>query len=180
MPALLRWQCHDAPPDGYIFGFRILAQGAACYSARMTRYLGLLLVGSCLLGAGCGSLRFGPYTSPRVTGRVVAANSGQPLAGVEVWRGARRPDHSLAGFPKGGELLLEKPAARTGSDGRFSLPSERALTLFRPSGWSFVQLAFCRPGYQTYQTNYSILSALTNAPNGEPLLQTGDIRLRPS
>ena len=145
----------------------------------MTRSLGLLLGCACLLGAGCGSLRFGPYTSPRITGRVVAANSDQPLAGVQVWRGARRHDHTLSGLPKGGELLLEKPAASTDREGRFSLPSERALTVFRPSGWSFVQLAFCRPGYQTYQTNYSILTAVTNTPNGEPVLNTGDIRLRP-
>ena len=145
----------------------------------MTRVLALLLLLAMAL-TGCNSVRLGPYTSPHVAGRVVAAGSGQPLAGVQVRRGARSRNNGLSGVPKGGELLLEKAGTRTGSDGRFALPSERALTLFRPSGWNSLQLTFQRDGYERYETNYSILSAITNAPDGEPLLNTGDIVLGPT
>ncbi len=145
----------------------------------MTRFLGLLLL-LWVAVAGCKSVRLGPYTSPRVTGRVLAAGSGQPLARVEVRRGARPRNNGLAGLPKGGELLIQKSGTRTDASGRFSLPSERALTLFRPSGWNFVQLSFQCAGYEPYATNYSSMSAFTNAPHGEPLLNAGDILLRPS
>jgi hypothetical protein len=85
---------------------------------------------------------------------------------------------NIGGAPKGAELLLQKPAARTGRDGRFVFASERALTIFRPAGWNFVDLSFERAGFERFQTNFSILTAGTNSPSGEPLLETGDIRLR--
>jgi hypothetical protein len=99
---------------------------------------------------------------------------------VEVRRGARRSNHSLSGQSKGAELLLEKTATRTDHNGVFVLPSERVLTLFRPSGWSLVQLSFQRAGYASYETNLSISVTITNTLSGEPLLNTGDIRLHPS
>ena len=129
---------------------------------------------------GCKGLRFGPYTSPAVTGRVVAADSCQPLAGVEVERDGARSSRGISGQPKGAELLLQDYAARTGSDGRFFLHSQRALTVFRPSGWDHVQLWFRRAGYERFQTNYSILTVTTNSASGEPILSTGDILLRPA
>ena len=143
----------------------------------MTRYLGLLPL-LAIAAAGCHSVRLGPYTAPRVTGRVVAADSGQPLAGVEVQRGIRPRKRRLAEPPKGAEVLIEKPGTRTDAEGCFTLPSERALTLL-PAGWNLVQLTFQRAGYERFQTNFTFSDALTNTPAGEPLLNTGDIRLRP-
>lgn len=141
----------------------------------MTRLLLLLLA---VMAGGCQSLRLGPYTAPRVTGRVVAADTGQPLAGVEVQRGSPSTKRRLAEPPKGGEVLLEKAAVRTDSQGRFTLPSERALTVFRPAGWNFVQLTLQRAGYERFQTNFAFTELLTNTPAGEPLLNAGDISLR--
>ncbi len=128
---------------------------------------------------GCRGMRFGPYTSPAVSGRVVAADSQLPLAGVEVVRDGARRGRGIGGQPKGAELLLQDYTARTGGDGRFHLQSQRALTVFRPSGWDHVGLSFRRAGYLPFQTNYSILIATTNSPAGDPLLETGDIALRP-
>ena len=143
----------------------------------MTRVLALLLLLGMAL-TGCNSVRLGPYTSPRFTGRVLVADSGKPLAGVEVRRGARARNRGPTGLPKGGELLLEKAGTRTDANGRFEMPSERALTLFRPAGWNLVHLTFQRAGYEAFETDYSTTSTLTNAPDGEPLLSAGDIRLR--
>ncbi len=143
---------------------------------RMTKAVFALLLAIGV--ASCKMPTLGPYTSPAVAGRVLRADTQQPLAGVRVTRGARAPE--IGSRPKGAELLQQPYAAHTGRDGRFHFLSERALTVFRPSGWQFVTLSFSYPGYQTVRTNLSILSAGTNTPNGEPLIQTGDVLLRPT
>ena len=78
-----------------------------------------------------------------MTGRVLAADTGQPVADVAVKSGARRR-HSGAMPPKGGELLMAKPPERTDRDGRFTLGTERVLTPFRGAGWFSVQFLFER------------------------------------
>lgn len=126
---------------------------------------------------GCESVTVTPYTSPRVIGRVVAADTGLPLANVQVRRDAATPE--TGGPPsKGGERLKERTPARTDAEGRFELPSERALTVFHPGGLNWAQLSFELPGYRRFATNYTILTPATNTPSGEPLLNTGDIRLQ--
>lgn len=144
----------------------------------MHRVAGLMLI--LIAVVGCKSLRFGPYTSPRIMGRVLAADTHQPLAGVRITRDHASRSPATGGQPKGGELLLEKPPIRTDGGGKFNFSSERALTIFRPAGWQFVQLSFELGGYEGFQTNLSILTAGTNSPEGEPLVETGDIFLRPS
>ncbi len=128
---------------------------------------------------GCKGLRLGPYTSPAVTGRVVAADSRQPLAGVDIERDGSFRSRDIGSPPKGAEFLLQNYTTQTDRDGKFFLRSERALTIFRPSGWASLQLSFHRAGYERFETNYSILTATTNSPRGEPILETGDIALRP-
>ncbi len=128
--------------------------------------------------SACKSRPLGPYVSPRVTGRVLAADTGQPLEHVRVTRG--KPDQApMAGCtPKGGEILMRKPPALTGADGRFALPCERVLSLFRGSGWNQIHLSFVHPGYLGFHTNCPTLQA-TNTPAGQPLLDIGDVRLQP-
>ena len=127
--------------------------------------------------AGCKSVSLGPYVSPRVTGRVVAADSGQPLAGVTIVRGrvpARTPDLP----PKGGELLMRRPPITSDRDGRFTLPSERVLTLVRWGGWDSVRLTLERDGYRRFQTNYPASSLTTKLLyDGTPWVDTGEVRL---
>ncbi len=142
----------------------------------MSRFVLLLFLAIGVVG--CKSARLGPYTSPAVKGRVVASDTREPLAGVEVTRDGGRRGQRRAEPPKGAELLLQNYAALTDHDGRFFLASQRALTVFRPSGWDSVRLEFRRAGYVGFQTNYSIVTAGTNSAAGEPIIETGDILLR--
>ena len=139
----------------------------------MTRPLLLCLVA--LAMAGCQSIPFSPFVSPRVTGRVLQADNRQPLAGVTVKSGAQAMSSRSTLPPKGGELLMAGVPVRTDGDGRFTLETERALTPFRGSQWFSVQLLFERGGYESFRTNYSRLSVTTNGPAGEPLLNAGEI-----
>ncbi len=129
---------------------------------------------------GCKSNPLSVVVSPRVMGRVVAADTGQPLAEVKIRSGARAEDFGATEPPKGGERLIAKAAVRTDPDGRFVLETERVLTPFRASGWFAVQLYFEHPGYERFLTNYSYLNLRTNTWRGEPVLDAGIIRLRPT
>ncbi len=142
---------------------------------KVNAWLGIVL---CAALFGCKSHPLGPYVSPRVEGQVVEAQSGAPLSGVSVRRGKPAFD-SLAGYPKGGQLLMAKMPIETGRDGRFSLPGERVLSIIRGSGWNEVQLTFTKPGYDTLRTNLSATVA-TNAEHGEPVLRAGRISLQPA
>ena len=143
----------------------------------MNRYLAFCLAAAALVG--CKSMPLSPFIAPRVTGRVLAADTSQPLAGVTVKSGAQASGYRGGMPPKGGELLIAKAPVRTDRDGRFTLETERVLTPFRGAGWFSVQLLFESPGYERFRTNYSTLNVRTNSPNGEPLLDAGDILLHP-
>jgi hypothetical protein len=137
----------------------------------------LLFLAVALLSAGCSSWHLGPYVSPRVTGRVLAAETLQPIAGVTVSRG--RAEHSRSAYsPKGAEILMQKEPVRTDQAGQFELGSERILALLPWGGWSTVWLTFDCPGYQRLQTNLSATALATNSPSGEPMVQAGDVLLR--
>jgi hypothetical protein len=144
----------------------------------MNRFLALCL--AVLALAGCESMPFSPFISPRVTGRVLAADTRQPLADVAVESGARARSYRGAMPPKGGEMLMAKSPVRTDRSGRFTLDTERVLTPFRGAGWFSVRISFQHAGYERFQTNYSRLNLSTNAPDGEPLLDAGDILLHPA
>jgi hypothetical protein len=128
--------------------------------------------------AGCESAHWGPYVSPRVVGRVVTADTQQPVAGVEVRRGPPPARPKAGQEPKGAELLMRKEPALTDRDGRFELDSERILALISWGGWSTVRLTFDKPGFERLQTNFTIVNLVTNAPGDEPLINTGDVPLR--
>jgi hypothetical protein len=134
--------------------------------------LGLLLV---LTVLGCKSRPLGPYSSPRVIGRVFAADTGTALVGVTVIRGA---NVQKASSLKGAELLIQKPPVRTDENGRFELPRERVLSIVRGADWNIVSIAFESPGYQAFETN-CLTSTLTNSTAGETVLDMGNIYLQP-
>ena len=143
----------------------------------MNRPFALSLAAFALVG--CQSMPFSPFVSPRVTGRVRAADTSQPLAGVTVKTGAQATGYRPGMPPKGGEILMAKAPERTDRDGRFTLETERVLTPFRRGGWFSVQLLFEYPGYERFRTNYSALNVSTNSPTGEALVNAGDILLQP-
>jgi hypothetical protein len=148
-----------------------------CYYLAMNR-LPLLCLAALTL-AGCQSHPFSVAVSPRLTGRVLAADTGQPLADVKVSNLDRPDDLNRTVPPKGGQRLLAKPPVYTDHDGKFVLETERVLAPFGGAGWFAVRLAFEHAGYERFLTNYSYLNLRTNSSNGGSGLNAGNILLRP-
>jgi hypothetical protein len=136
--------------------------------------LGFLLLA--LAVAGCKSASPTQYISPRYEGRVVDAQTREPIEGAKVHRVVpKAPDVDQA--PTGGAALKRTPAVQTGKNGRYVLDSERDLELFRRTGWYAASFAFEKRGYETFTADYTLANA-TNTPSGEPLIKAGDIPLR--
>jgi len=146
----------------------------------MKRVLALCL--AALAVAGCKSRQISPYVSPRVTGRVLAADTRQPLADVRVMRqeSTDREDGTVQSL-KGGLALMNAPlVVRTDQNGRFVLDAERVLAPLWGASWFSVDLVFQCPGYQRFQTNYSLLNLSTNSVEGQHSFGAGDIFLQPA
>jgi hypothetical protein len=125
--------------------------------------------------AGCKSSSPSPYVSPRVTGRVVDAQTRQPIKGVMILLPEQQPN-ALDGV-KGGHALAGASTLRTALDGSFELASARTLSPFRRGGWYSVTLAFEHSEYTPFVTNYSLQHAVIS-PKGEPVVNAGDIGLK--
>jgi hypothetical protein len=127
--------------------------------------------------AGCKSSP-SPYIAPRVEGRVLDAQTRQPIGGVTV----RRMDPGAAvapgEIPKGATAMQQTKDVRTGKDGAFAVASERNLELFGRARWYSVAISFKHAGYASFMTNYTPASATPTA-KGEPLVKAGDILLVP-
>jgi hypothetical protein len=132
--------------------------------------------------ASCQSRNVIHYTSPEVTGRVLAADTHEPLAGASVQRVAPETFGSYWSFgsPKGGTLLMEPIGARTDAGGRFTLNSKSVFTIFRSPGWYSVPLVFSHPGYEPFQTNYTAANVVSNTTAGAPVVDAGDVLLKPA
>jgi hypothetical protein len=113
-------------------------------------------------------------------GRVLDAGTHKPLAGVHVRRPAPNNNFETFDPPKGGQLLMRPAPVLTDADGRFFLGSKSVFAPFRGPGWWSVPVTLQHSGYQTFQTNYTAASVITNAPAGPPVVDAGDILLRPS
>lgn len=138
----------------------------------------VILVGT-LSVMGCQSENWGPYSSPRVSGEVFAADTQKPLSGVNVIRGDNERHTRSGSPPKGGELMMQKAPIRTNRKGQFVLESERVLSIYRGDDWNQVRLRFVKPGYETLQTNFS-LTVNTNAAEGEESIAIGRVFLQPA
>jgi hypothetical protein len=143
---------------------------------KATRLFGCVIA-ACVL-AGCQSTSPSQYSSPRVEGRVLNAQTHQPIDGVTVRRIDPSANVATDQAPKGGQVMQQAPAVRTTRDGAFVLASERNLQLFRRSGWYSVTLSFEHYEFLSFTTNYTLANA-TNTPSGEPLVKAGDILLAP-
>ena len=147
-------------------------------AATVPRRLGLAIIFlSALAGAGCKN--FGPSETltPSVTGRVLAADTQQPLAGVQVSRVV--PGQNPATPAKGAQLLQQTRPAVTGTDGAFVLTGREYLTLFARASWWSVRLAFQAPGYVPLQTNYTA-AGFPNQTAADPArINVGDVFLKP-
>jgi hypothetical protein len=131
-----------------------------------------------LLLTGCQTHSPSQYISPRVTGRVVDAQTHRPIADVQVRRVSSGENLDGLDAPKGGQMMANAPVVRTGADGTFVLDSVTDLAFFRKVGWYSVTLSFEHAHYERFVTTYTIKDA-TNSPSGEPWLQAKDILLIP-
>jgi hypothetical protein len=130
------------------------------------------------LSSGCKSTSPSQYISPRVEGRVLDAQSHQPIKDVQVRRRAADDNYRAEDPPKGAEMIKKAPPVRTAADGTFVMESLRDIALFQAIGWYSLNLTFQHPAYERFFTNYTLAKA-TNTASGEPLVRTGDILLTP-
>ena len=125
---------------------------------------------------GCQSDRFAHWVSPQISGRVLAADTQQPLAGVLVTLvGAGQ----VYGSPKGGQVLMQPNPVRTDGDGQFVLPAESVLAVLRQPGWWSVPVVFTCSGYESFQMNYTGTNVTSHSAEGMPEVKAGDVLLHP-
>ena len=118
------------------------------------------------------------YISPRLTGRVVHAETREPLTGVVIRRLERNYDPTPDSIPKGGELAELNRGVWTDAGGRFVLESRRNISLFSHASWWSVTITCEKSGFDRFRTNFT-LSQSTISASGEPLVDAGDISLHP-
>ena len=157
--------------------FRVTFPGGGCYHTAMKRLLVLCLAALAL--AGCESHPLSTTVSPRLTGRVLAADTGQPIANVKITSLDQADRASSTMPPKGGQMLQAETPIRTDQDGRFLLERKQVFAPFRGADWFSVVLSFEHAGYERFITNYSYLNVGTNTVNGKPGLTAGNILLQP-
>jgi hypothetical protein len=128
---------------------------------------------------GCQSGDYNHYTAPEVTGRVLSADTHQPIANVHIIRTGGNNNADPFGPPKGATLMIQPVPVMTDADGRFLLESKSVFALFRNAGWWTAPVTYQHAGYETYSTNYTANNVTTNTPAGAPVVDAGDILLRP-
>ena len=132
-----------------------------------------------VVSTGCQPGQFSYYISPQVTGRVMAADTRQPLADVKVQRVVPYQNPDSFSPPKGGQILMQRTHTTwTDGNGGFVLASENIITPFRRPNWSKVTVTFECSGYENFRTNFNAADFKDRSPEGEPLVPAGDVLLR--
>jgi len=165
-----RWKARTSPHDG--------AHGVSRPTWLSAKSLWLPLAAVAL--ASCQTASFSSYISPRVTGRVLVADTRQPLPDVKIRRVNPAANQDYDDPAKGGQKIEAAGAVRTDQEGRFVFDAERDLTLLSQQVWVSVTLSFQCEGYLTLRTNFTYANVTTNAPDGAPVVNAGDILLRPA
>ena len=139
--------------------------------------LGLAILALALSGCQTGSPA--PYIAPRVVGRVLDAQTSQPVPNVKVRRVIPEETMDPTAPMHGGQVIERTPSVYTKADGTFVVESVRDLTPFRSSGWYGVKISFEHRDYQRRVIEYTLGSS-TNTAKGEPVVPAGEVLLTPS
>ena len=145
------------------------------YAINSCRLAVLLFAG--WFAAGCNSFSPGSTATPSVIGRVLAADTHEPLAGVRVSRVV--PGQDTGETPKGAQLLAQGQPAVTDANGNFTVSGREFVTFFRRASSSTERLAFQAPGYALLQTNFPTARFTNQADVAAPVIDVGDVWLKP-
>jgi len=132
-----------------------------------------------VLLTGCESGEFTHYISPQISGRVLAADTHQPLAGATVARVGKQRHGNSFGPPKGGQMLMQPSGVQTDTGGNFVLDGVSVFAIFRQPGWWTVPVNFSHSGYQSFQTNYTGANVKGHSAEGVPVVNAGNVLLQP-
>jgi hypothetical protein len=146
---------------------------------QVNRPLRLLVSGVLLplsIVVGCKTNSPSHYISPKVTGRVLDAQTREPIKGVKVQRVIPNPVVNMDGTPKAGQVMEGERGTSTDADGSFVLGSKRDIELFADVGWGSVTISFSHSDYVTLVRTYPASKAVTS-PDGEPVVNVGTIAL---
>lgn len=143
---------------------------------------GLLLAGLAILVVGCDSLR-GPHqeiVAPSVEGRVLDAETHQPVGGARVHRVVGGTVEVKPAERHGGEILQDSPPAVTASDGGFRLGAVRGgYLLFERTPPLLVTLRVEHSRYRTFLTNVDLVKVPPAQTSNGPVVLVGDLLLTP-
>ena len=139
----------------------------------------ILFAALLVLLTGCESGEFTHYISPQISGRVLAADTHQPLSGVTVARVSAYRYGNSSGPVKGGQLLMQPAGVRTDAGGNFVLDGVSVFAIFRQPGWWTVPVVFNHSGYQSFQTNYTGANVKGHSAEGVPVVSAGEVLLQP-
>ncbi len=141
-----------------------------------------LLLAALLSTPGCEN--FAPphqaWTEARVEGRVVDAETGQPVHDATVSRVRGQEIGDAYAVEKGAKAMQKRPAVTTTAmDGSFILEAERTAYLFMESYPSFaVTLKVQHRGYDTLQ---QLFTNVVFGPRGQaPVVPVGDLKIFPA
>lgn len=129
--------------------------------------------------AGCNSVGFFDSATPRLTGRVLDAQTGQPLGGVKIVR--LTPGQSAdAGSPAyGAQLMLQGRPDFSAADGTFAVAGTKYVTFIKPSGQWSVNLMFRAGHYDTLVTNFTAADDAVRSATNSRVMNVGDVLLQP-
>jgi hypothetical protein len=127
---------------------------------------------------GCQSDKVTHYTAPEIIGQVLAADTRQPLANVNVQRDGPQ-NFQPFGPSKGGQQIIQPSPVKTDADGKFVLQARSVFALFRKPGWWSVPVTFQHAGYESFSTNYTGSNVTGQSAAGAPLVNAGVILLKP-
>jgi hypothetical protein len=171
----------SAPGGAAAIGFDRLKDGAKTSAHELMKSCAknfTIFTALLILLTGCQSGGFSHCVSPQISGRVLAADTHQPLAGASVSRITPQvfPNNDP---PKGGQVLMQKSGVQTDAEGRFVLASEHVFAIFRQPGWWSVPVNFSCAGYESFQKNYTGTNVTSRSEAGVPVVDAGDVLLKP-